>query len=105
MTYKKPLPLIRRRKHEPCPVCGEISYSLTGVHPQCAVRQADLKRLERINRDKKSKRVLKPVSDVKAWQKRCPKCRVVQHVRKKACECGYVFSDRARPPSSAGDAT
>ena len=24
-----------------CPVCNESVYSLAGIHPQCAVRQAD----------------------------------------------------------------
>jgi len=24
-----------------CPVCGEVSYSLSGEHPQCAQRRCD----------------------------------------------------------------
>jgi hypothetical protein len=24
-----------------CPVCGKVSYSLSGEHPQCAMKRAD----------------------------------------------------------------
>lgn len=34
---------------------------------------------------------------VKPWQKACPKCRAVQHVRESLCGCGYAFSVRAGP--------
>ena len=37
-----------RTKREPCPVCGEISYSLEGIHPQCAQRQADQTRMNHL---------------------------------------------------------
>ena len=42
-SRSKPQPLIPARVHKRCPVCGEISYSRAGVHPQCSVRQADEK--------------------------------------------------------------
>ncbi len=41
---------IRKHDHPPlsplstrvrCPVCHEVVYSRAGIHPQCAVRQAD----------------------------------------------------------------
>jgi hypothetical protein len=35
--YHTPLPSTRVR----CPVCHEAVYSRAGIHPQCAVRQAD----------------------------------------------------------------
>ena len=100
MSVKKPPPLIPRRRHEPCPVCGEISYSLGGIHPQCSVRQADAKRVERIKRKAKAKKKTEKSPPArKAWQKPCPKCRTMQHVRKKTCECGHVFAPR--PPEAA----
>lgn len=98
MSEKKPDPLIPRQRNERCPVCGEISYSLAGVHPQCSVRQADEKRMNRTKRENQVGKPAKPVSDVKPWQRVCPKCKALQHVRKKVCECGHAFAVRARPP-------
>ena len=41
MSDKKPelvyFPAIRKF----CPVCGKVSYSLAGEHPQCAINRAD----------------------------------------------------------------
>ena len=31
-----------------CPVCGKRSYSRHGIHPQCAVQQADAPRQKKI---------------------------------------------------------
>lgn len=103
MSAKKPPPLVPRRTHERCPVCGEISYSLGGVHPQCSVQQADAMRLEKLKRDKKSKAEVKPAIGAKPWQRVCPKCKALQHVRKKVCGCGYTFTIRARPPTTEGE--
>ncbi len=102
MSAKKPQPLIPRRTHERCPVCGEISYSSAGVHPQCAVRQADEKRLKQIKRDQKTGKTAKPAGTVKPWQKTCPKCKALAHVRKKVCECGHTFAVRITPPVNEG---
>jgi len=38
-----------------CPVCGERSYSAHGVHPQCAVVQADAPRKQRLAAEKRAK--------------------------------------------------
>ena len=94
MSYKKPQPLLSNKAHESCPVCGEISYSVSGVHPQCSVEQADAKRMKRGAKDQKKP---KPVSTAKPWQRICPKCKAVQHVRKKTCSCGHTFAVRAEP--------
>jgi hypothetical protein len=90
---KKPEPLYRSAPQRHCPVCGHVSYSAAGIHPQCAVRQADAVRLERT---KAGPKLPKPsaTSDVRPWQKLCPKCRGIVHVRKKTCECGHVFVQR-----------
>lgn len=37
--YHAPIPKISTRPR--CPVCDATVYSLAGIHPQCAVRQAD----------------------------------------------------------------
>jgi hypothetical protein len=42
---RKPEPLLfQATAGRRCPVCGEKSYSATGIHPQCAVQQADAPR-------------------------------------------------------------
>jgi hypothetical protein len=41
MSDKKPIPLLPESNGHPCPVCGKKSYSRAGIHPQCAVKQAD----------------------------------------------------------------
>jgi hypothetical protein len=48
MSDTKPEPLFRAPLRKLCPICGEISYSLCGVHPQCAMEEADAPRMERI---------------------------------------------------------
>ncbi|MDG2360079.1 MAG: hypothetical protein P8M20_10560 [Planctomycetaceae bacterium] len=48
MHNRKPTPLFLPRERKRCPVCAEISYSSTGIHPQCAVHRSDVKRLEAI---------------------------------------------------------
>ena len=103
MPSKKPQPLIPNRTRERCPVCGEISYSLAGVHPQCAVQQADEKRLKHIKRDRQAATKTAPASGVKPWQRVCPKCKVLQHVRKKMCDCGHTFAVRKSPPASESE--
>ena len=40
MSDKKPHPLQNNPSRPPCPVCGKVSYSLLGTHPQCAMRKA-----------------------------------------------------------------
>jgi hypothetical protein len=46
---RKPEPLFFQAPAvKPCPVCGKRSYSLTGIHPQCAVQQADAPRQRRL---------------------------------------------------------
>lgn len=38
-----------------CPVCGQPSYSSTGIHPQCAVSQADAPRCEILAAERKTR--------------------------------------------------
>ena len=108
MTEKKPQPLIPARVRNRCPVCGEISYSRDGVHPQCSVRKADEKHKNRIKREQllaKEEKPATPASGIAPWQKSCPMCNALQHVRKTVCGCGHTFTVRARPPTSEGERT
>jgi hypothetical protein len=41
MHHLKPAPLFGLQPTKMCPMCGRASYSRDGIHPQCAVTQAD----------------------------------------------------------------
>lgn len=95
MSFKKPLPLVHRESHLPCPVCGEISYSAGGIHPQCSVRQADADRMHRIKKAREIKSAKKPVTILSVWQKSCPQCQSTLHVWRTNCRCGFHFKVNA----------
>ena len=38
-----------------CPVCGKVSYSKDGIHPQCAIVQADEPRQQQLAAERKRK--------------------------------------------------
>ena len=72
-----------------CPICNKRSYSPAGIHPQCAVYQADSARAEKLKADRKKEASLSKPS---TWtKKKCPKCGNEAHVRRKACDCGHKF--------------
>jgi hypothetical protein len=50
MHQKEPVPLLLVNAPAPRlrPVCGAVSYSRDGIHPQCAEQQADASRMERV---------------------------------------------------------
>jgi hypothetical protein len=73
-----------------CPVCGTATYSLGGIHPQCAMQQADQPRLAQLKARKVAEpKAKKPARNV--WKKRCPKCGEQAHVRLGVCQCGHTF--------------
>jgi hypothetical protein len=90
MSPKKTAPITTSPGRKVCPVCGQVSYSPAGVHPQCAETQADEQRMKQA----KAKKNAKPVSlaaTPSAWRKPCPKCGTQVHVRKAQCACGHKF--------------
>lgn len=89
MSEKKPTPRIIQPSGKLCPVCGKRSYSPGGIHPQCAVYQADAPRAAKIKADRKLKETSPRTS--KLISKECPKCGGQPHVRRKVCDCGHVF--------------
>ncbi len=92
IVKRKPRSTQARRGPKTCPVCGEVSYSAAGVHPQCSVRQSDEKLREIIKEEGiEEKKTEKVARNVTRWQKACPKCSAKQHVRKKVCDCGHKF--------------
>jgi tRNA(Ile2) C34 agmatinyltransferase TiaS len=65
---------IEPQKAKPvCPVCGTTTYSAGGIHPQCAVEQADQPRLEKLRRTKAAAALKKPVRAKSNWTKQPPK--------------------------------
>jgi hypothetical protein len=57
MNTSKPEPLFAEPIRKMCPICGKRAYSSTGIHPQCAVRQADAPRQAQLAEDKKRERI------------------------------------------------
>jgi hypothetical protein len=75
-----------------CPICGKASYSVGGIHPQCAMQQADAPRVVRLRAAKVA--APKPKKKVQQWKKKCPICGIQSHVRREVCECGHNFVRR-----------
>lgn len=88
--HQRPQPLYGSTVRPHCPVCGHVSYSAAGIHPQCAMRIADQIQMNRVKSRNaaKAKIAAKPPGK---FEKHCPKCRTVHHIRKHACECGHSF--------------
>jgi len=58
MQAKKPIPPTTQ-DHKPqrmCPVCHKATYSLGGIHPQCAQTREDAPRVERLRATKKAEK-------------------------------------------------
>jgi len=90
---RKPQPLYSQAHRRLCPVCGKVSYSAAGIHPQCAVQQADAKRMNGVESPPESLKKKTGVTNAaaKPWQTTCPKCQALVHIRKKLCDCGHAL--------------
>ena len=74
-----------------CPVCGKTAYSHGGIHPQCAVDQAD-KADRVVLKARNTVLAIQPKEPTKKqWTKRCPHCNHDVHVRLAICACGHSF--------------
>ena len=92
-----------RPERAECPICRQSSYSSGGIHPQCAVKQTEAE--EKLKTDLARVSANKPEvvkAAIGSWQKTCPKCQVVLHIRKKKCGCNYIFPDR-KPATKSDD--
>ena len=69
MSILKPVPLIPKRAKNLCPICGRDSYSRDGIHPQCAVQQADEPRNQRLKRERETKKVQSEKSKQRSWNR------------------------------------
>lgn len=99
-AHKKPLPLYDSGIRPACPICGHVSYSPAGIHPQCAMRAADLVQANRVKALNALKAKAAPAPP-KRFEKQCPKCRAVHHIRKQLCECGHSFLYKSENPRTA----
>jgi hypothetical protein len=76
-----------------CPVCQKPAYSLGGIHPQCALEQADAPRLVKLRAARAAEqKIQKPARQ--PWQKQCPKCGAASRGNRKVCSCGHHFAER-----------
>uniref|UniRef100_A0A7C2JYF6 Uncharacterized protein n=1 Tax=Schlesneria paludicola TaxID=360056 RepID=A0A7C2JYF6_9PLAN len=90
LAHTKPGPLIPTVSRPLCPVCGVVSYSREGIHPQCAMVAADSVLVSRIN----ARKAAEPKPErppLRRFERICPACQAVQHVRRRSCECGRVL--------------
>ena len=94
MNTKKPTPVLVSAASKACPVCGQRSYSRGGIHPQCAVVQADAPRRICLAAAKKAAAQEKdkaiPAKSGE-WGKSCPQCGIELPARRNVCACGHIF--------------
>lgn len=87
---KKPQPLFAPEERALCPICRKASYSHAGVHPQCAMSAAD-EVLTRHIKELQSRQVHAMPRELRVYEKRCPRCKKIQHIRKLVCDCGCTL--------------
>jgi hypothetical protein len=102
VSEKKPVIILSSRPREVCPVCGKVSYSRTGEHPQCAVARADAstraaRKAAGIEPSKSSSR--------RPWFRLCPKCKVQVPARRAVCNCGFSFEPETASTTKSVGAT
>ena len=95
---KKPVPLllVGAAPRRLCPVCGVVSYSREGIHPQCAAHTADAPRMKHVRAARKTAERKGETANSyppSYWNKRCPECQAQLHIRKMTCVCGYQFDE------------
>jgi hypothetical protein len=90
-TYKKPPPLYGALSRALCPICGHVSYSPAGVHPQCAMRACDQVLNDRLKVRKMAAKPKPTRLQPGRFEKQCPMCGTIQHIRKQDCSCGHSF--------------
>jgi hypothetical protein len=90
MSSETPALILPAAPKRICPVCHKSAYSLGGIHPQCALEQADGPRLLKLRATRAAEqKVKKPARH--PWQKKCPKCGAESHMSRKVCKCGHNF--------------
>lgn len=88
--HQRPQPLYGSPSRPICPVCGHTSYSSAGIHPQCSMHASDQVQANRVKRQNLAKAESGEKSPGK-FEKQCPKCQKIHHIRKHDCDCGHSF--------------
>jgi hypothetical protein len=94
MSEKKPVPVTVEPRGRKCPICGKVSYSQGGIHPQCAMVQADEPRRIRLAAERQAVAKTKAETDrskQNQFEKICPRCKSRVPSRRGVCECGHTF--------------
>src|SRR6478752_2405084 len=91
MSIIKPVIVIPGPEKILCPICSKPTYSRGGIHPQCAMEQADEPRVTLLRNARRAdvKRV-RPIPQV--HKKRCPECDSYSDAQREVCWCGFRFS-------------
>jgi hypothetical protein len=90
MSSEKSVAVIPQPTRRVCPICNESVYSAGGIHPQCAIQQADEPRIARLRAARTAEAKMERPAKA-TWQKTCPLCGAKTHARTKACACGHQF--------------
>lgn len=93
MSSEKSVIVVKPVPKNICPICNRASYSAGGIHPQCAMQQADEIRVSMIRAARASEPKVKKTPN-QSWKKQCPKCDAKVHVRRDNCDCGHSFIGR-----------
>jgi hypothetical protein len=95
MSIIKPVVIVPQLLKNLCPICGKASYSRGGIHPQCAMQQADEPRTLRLRAARIAESKIKVQQPKKkSRQKKCPKCDIQVDVQREVCHCGFQFRGR-----------
>src|SRR6185436_10930365 len=101
MSIIKPVVVIPGPEKILCPICGKPTYSRGGIHPQCAMEQADEPRITRLrNARRADANTEKPRPML--HKKRCPECDSYSDARREVCGCGFHFSVGQRIQRKSG---
>jgi hypothetical protein len=91
MSIIKPVIVIPGPEKILCPICNEPTYSRGGIHPQCAMEQADEARVTLLrNARRADDKRGRPIPQV--HKKRCPECDSYSDAQREVCWCGFHFS-------------
>jgi ribosomal protein S27AE len=92
MSTIKPVVFTPQPARALCPICGKATYSRGGIHPQCAMQQADAPRVVQIRAAKLAEAKIDKPKPMAAKKKKCPECDAQLDSRQQACACGFEFN-------------
>lgn len=95
MDVLKPVVVAPQPERTKCPICGQTTFSRGGVHPQCAMQQADAPRIAQLRaKSHAAAKIEKAKGPIR--KKKCPTCDALHDVGQKVCKCGFRFTVAVR---------